>query len=146
MAKRIAVFALSAIPSAIWFFYAICITKCASDAQRGGALGTIFAFGFVIITRSYAMEIFAKDRLRARKEALLKFRASGSSAPLPPPTPTELAQDMDGLLDAIATDSIDQKNLNLCLVIASAFAAFIWGFGDKIAAPFITGPIPPCCH
>jgi hypothetical protein len=91
MGARILVFVLSLSPSATAILYAIFHSHCPADAERGGAIGTALALGFVFLSRNFGMEVHREARNRKKLRKALAAKQAAQINPLPLPTIAELA-------------------------------------------------------
>jgi hypothetical protein len=140
--KIISVAALSVAVSIGGVLIAVFVTHCKEDALRGGALGTALALIFMFIARNYGMKLYDEakkltDMEREARRAEATPENDSERSPHAPLTIDEVSQRIETLRSAIVVDGDELKKLNWFLIGATAVAAIVCAFGDKIAGHYL---------
>jgi len=133
------VFALS-IASSVGGFFVCLFTRSAADANRGGAVGTVVALGFMFATRDYGMKLYnmlTRDvpEFKEHIAHLKGLPATASSADIAPKI-VALGEQLDALVAALEIDGSARKTENKYLAFATGVGTLMTAFGDVIARHF----------
>lgn len=136
--------------SIIWFAGCVYWPQFASDAGRGGAVGTALALTLFFVNQNYASRFFDMLDVKwpdlQRRIMAKKHLKEGHAPAEPSPLVTRAVEDrLDNLLHAIRSES-EVRSAETKFVVAATFIGTIfWGFGDWVACFLTAGHLHcPC--